>query len=409
MKSNVFYENGSFDSLTFSDTFGKKSNIDVTLNGQKVNTSPRFWGSLTQVVKNKTSFPTEFKLFSAQECLDRLQKNFNQDIRFCIDYVDGEYTLNGISRAKDQIFDYEQALAFLEKRYGSIEDAIYRNGIVSYTVDTNNAIKLFNSDDLKARKVLELPVDNFRDPQVYTEFLRLVCLNGMRASSREFVKTVKHGNQVSRLHDVFDTYERSKSFKVMEDLFNEKCKIQATASELKSVMSTIRDTYKVSDKEEVDFGESSSYFIRNSILEQSGLKDSFGIKVISDLDILNKKQLDGLPTQYTAFDLINILTELRTHVPVKENIRKIDKKVGDLLTKKDWILQGIDLPHGVGLDFENHSVGTFFSREERVKFKNLHNRALEYKKSKRRIISQTQEKTEATENTKKVENKLVLV
>jgi hypothetical protein len=388
MQKNVFYENGSFNSLDFSHTFGKKSKVDVTLDGQKVTASPRFWGSLTQLLKSNTSFPTEFKLFSAKECLTRLQERYNNEIRFCIDQNNGGYTLHGISLAKNKTFDFEQALSFLEKRYGSLDNANYKNGIVSYTVETKNSIKLFNSDDLKARKVLELPIDNFRDPQVYTEFLRLICLNGMRASSREFIKTIKFGNEVTRLHDVFDTYERSKSFKLMEDLFNQTCKIQATASELKSVMNTIKDTYKITDNQENDYSENSSYFIRNNILEQSGLKDSFGIRVISDLDILNKKQLDGLPTQYTAFDLINILTELRTHVSVGENLKKIDKKVGELLTKKDWILKDIDLPQEVGIDFENHSIGTFFSAQDRANYKSLYNRALESSKKVNKVIKE---------------------
>lgn len=390
MKHNVSYETGDFNSLTFSHTFGKKSKVDVTLHGQKVETTSRFWGSLTQLIKGNTSFPTEFKLFSAQECLERLQKNHNKQIKFCIDRVGGKLRLQGINDVKTNIFDIEQAMNFLDKRYGSLENVKYNNGIISYMAETNNSIKLFNSDDLKARKVLEIPIDNFRDPQVYTEFLRLVCLNGMRASSREFIKTVKFGNEAYRLHDVFDTYERSKSFKLMEDLFNEKCKIQTTASELKSVMNTIKDTYKVKDNEELnDYADSSSYFIRNNILDQSGLRDSFGIRVISDLDQLNKKQLDGLPTQYTAFDLINILTELRTHVSVGENLKKIDKKVGDLLTKKDWILKDIPLPDSVGIDFENHSIGTFFSTKERSQYKEIYNKSLKTKNEIKKIINES--------------------
>lgn len=373
MQNKVSYISGSFNSLSFGDNFGNKSKVNVALEGQTVKATPRFWGSLSQLLKTNTSFPSEFKLFSAKECLERIKNKYNRELTFCVDNSGGELKLLGVNNAKDNLFDINKAYNFLEKRYGDVENIRYKNGIVSYTVNTNNKVKLFNSDDLIARKVLEIPIDNYKDPQVYTEFLRLVCLNGMRAQSKEFVKAIKFGNETYRLNEIFDSYERSKSFKTMEEMFNQSCRVQAVASELKSVMNVIKDAYGMSIDSDIEKeGFSPSYFIRRNILLKSGLRDSFNIYNVSDLDTLNKKQLDGLPTNFTGFDLINMLTELRTHVGVGDNLRKIDKKVGELLTKKDWILKDIELPSGVGIDFEKHSIHNFFSKEDRSKATSLY-------------------------------------
>lgn len=387
MNHNVSYLNGDFNTLSFSDTMGSKKNTTVMFDGQEVNVNSRFWGSLSRMIKDQVSFPSEFKLFSASECLDRLQRQFNQDINFTVENNNGKLTLLGINKQSvDKSFGIDKALGFFENRYQNLDNLTYNNGVLSYIAETNQSIKLFNSDDLQARKILEIPIDGYMQPKVYTEFLRLVCANGMRAESKEFVKNVNFGNEVSRLHDVFDTYENSKTFKSMEDFMNRTCKVQATAGDLKSVMNTIKNTYnvtqdaKVSDEDRVNFNKASQN-MRYNILEQSGLKENFGITLISDFDILSTKHLDGLPTQFTGFDLINILTELRTHVNVGDKLKIIDKKVGDLLVKKDWALQDIELPTGVGIDFENHSVGTFFGDRDRNTYKEV------YKEEVRQIES----------------------
>lgn len=369
--TNVRYENASFKELDFTDTIGNRNKVGVKFDNQEVEVGERFWGSLINVMKDeKTGFPSEFKLFSAKECLDRLVKNYNRDIRFCIEEKDGKIKLLGMQKLVPNMeyFDYNKAVRFLENRYGSLDNMTYSNGVVTYKQDIEKNIKVFNGDDLKARKIIELPIDNFRNPLVYTAFLRLVCTNGMVAYSNEFIKQINFGNEVSRLHGVFDTYERSNTYGVMEELFNEKCKIQASAKELKELFNAIIEAYDSGAEDIFDNSSTrnlASQYIRNTLLDQSGLRENFSILNISDLNLLDNRTLEAIPTQYTAFDLINILTELRTHTRINDT-RKIDKKVGDFLTKKDWSLQHIDLD-SLNLNFEKHSIGTFFDSYQRTK------------------------------------------
>ncbi len=329
--SEIVVEEG--DQYRQNLTPGSKHNVmntKVTLDGDTLATSERFWTSLASKVGISTNI---FNLYSHKEVFDRIVRRaaFSRSGHAVAVRDVKNNKLLAITSPDKNILTYPSLKEVLKRNEG--KNLRYHDGVISsfhnMPVDTPLVI---SGEQFAPRIYLETPVDGWGDPRAYLALLRYVCSNGMVGFSKAFKSICKLGTDDPRysLNRMFDSYSNDEGLDVLSRRLSIANETWMSIDEAHMFMHVIEGWIDHKDNVFADP-------IRDAMKSLFGdLQGMFGI---SNLSEMNKRQRSMLPTQATIGEAINFATEIATHHTNRGSerdggfTRKIQAEIGNLISK----------------------------------------------------------------------------
>lgn len=171
---------------------------------------------------------------------------------------------------------------------------------------------------------------------------RLVCTNGMVATTKGLSLILKKTDGEKAVSSFFDTVTNLKGVADFEQEFKKRIILmmdtQASYEELLDVRENVE--YHVANMTEPDVRETVEQFIPTKEMKQAYLAKNI------DLNMVDRKKYKSIRTMYTVWELVNKLTDLSSH-PQRyglqlsqgnSSIFQLQKKAGELAFKERYDL-----------------------------------------------------------------------
>ncbi len=301
----------------------------LVLDGQKFETTDRFWASVSSRFGLNQKV---FKFFSGEEVLQRVMEvSLKEQKSVALRLVTDDKKVYGISDPAQKILSYEEVAEIFDKRG---IDWKFNNGQLQSLVTPEGGhqkIKL-GADDHAHRFFISAPIDGYGNNTAALALLRLICENGMVAQTPAFTTILKtgkgdHKDMAYGLERALNSFANDDGFAVLEHRVEVAQKSSASLSEIARINNVVR-------KFESD---DHSKAVLKAIDAASGYAlNRYGV---TDLKELGKKT-KVLPADCTIYDLMNVLTEAGTHIrldPLDKN--RVNALVGELLSS-EYDLEG---------------------------------------------------------------------
>ena len=184
-------------------------------------------------------------------------------------------------------------------------------------------------DQFQKQLHISVPIDGLYRPVISLHLLRIICLNGIVASAPAYRAEINCGR--TDAHQAIDraigAFSNDQGFASLEARIEE---AQITPASFAEVARASKLLSKVA----------APIPCRERLaLEAGDLASMFGIASISEL---SSKQLSQLASNMTVYELINLLTEISTHLAETSEAVKIDGFMGSLLVD-DYDLAGVTM------------------------------------------------------------------
>lgn len=282
-------------------------------------TTERFWESFRKQFHGQ-GVPKSFKLFSAQEIIDRLNtKGYDQRaLRMCIENSGGKEKLLGLSDQSKAVIDFDSFNEISRQHGNGIVS--YDNGVATMELaprDGNQAFKI-GGDDFKPRFILRTSVDGLGNTSFFTSLLRLVCQNGNVGYNPAFEQMIHLGKEdgIFSLNRAITCYDNEKSYHEIIQRMTSAQNSWASLNECQSM----HDRFIKLGADNKTMGAFRA--MTGNVVELYGL---------SNLNYMSKSKQAVMPAKCRVYDLINFATELATHHASIDVARKIHGLVGELL------------------------------------------------------------------------------
>jgi hypothetical protein len=321
-----------------ADRCAKTGVAEMSLDGEPVRTTKRFWNSLHQ----RFGFTSNvFRYFTPREVFDRISNVAPNDrVRWCLERgKDGRGTLQAVTNPSTALMPHDELVGLL-KRFGA-GDVRYSNGVVR-SIHRPRADGTFDvaGDGFQNKFVLETPVDGFGRPAVYLSLLRLICSNGAIGYSPAFRSelSVGRGNDgvAFALTRVLEGFNNEDGYAALRQRFESAAKSWASvheANRLYKLLARLHNQGHVAARGRPTGGDVAR--------EQSGplfaafhkmTGDLTRIYGLANLDAISAKRQRTLPTAARVYDLLNFASELATHHASEAGGRQVQAFIGDLIS-----------------------------------------------------------------------------
>lgn len=330
---------------------GKHKVNAVSLDGDDVNPSARFWTSIFAKYGFNNQF---FKYFDYGEVFNRIaERNGSDKVRVCvesrvIDTKKGQTTrrtalaATGVDRP---LLKYDE-LVGLVKDFGG-DQVQYANGIISsvHAPRIDGGEFSISGDSFCNRFSLQTPVDGYGNPNIYLMLLRQICSNGAIGMTKAFRSQVAVGkgeSGVFALTKAMEGFNNEEGFAAIRQRFESATSSWASVYETAQLYRTIA---RVANQGGITGGKSVltdkwKSNVENSVTEELPILSAFHKMTgdvaltygISNLDSLTVKRQRTLPTKCTVYDALNFATEVATHHANPEAARSLQAWVGQLIS-----------------------------------------------------------------------------
>lgn len=333
---------------------GKPTVTAVEVDGEPMRPTPRFWVSLfSKWGINKACF----KFFDFPEVFSRIsEREPNDRVRICVERSGGNTrpTLLAATNPDNPIVVYNELLEKLNAFDG--QDIRYHEGIVE-SIHTPRVTDTFKvaGDAFQNRFCMSSPIDGYGSPNLYLMLLRMVCVNGMIAMSKAFKSSLslgKGGDEVGHsIARALDSFNNEEGYSALRQRVEVATRSWASVYEAESLYSTLVKLHSNNQiKTDVDLAMGGS--IRRVLGLNDDNRDEAGnefkktpylaayhrltgdvqhIYGIANMDALSQKRQRVLPTKASAYDLINLATEVATHYTKPGADRVLNGWVGNFI------------------------------------------------------------------------------
>jgi hypothetical protein len=275
----------------------------LTLHGEPVTATPRFWKSFFHAAGVNDNV---FRLFSGDEVFARVTaRQPKRQLRFTVEHrPGGERRLLGIAQKSSAMLEPRSALALLQGH--GAEHLAYADGVVisrHVPADGPGAFRI-GPDDFENRFALELPLDGFGEPRLFAMMLRLICANGAVGVQKAFRNSVRLGDDPWHALDrSLGSYANRDGFAAMRRRFESAQRSWASLEEIASLEETLG---------KIGWGGGEGAPSRRAAFERS-IGDLPGIYGVASLNALTPKRRRLLPSRTRVYEAINFASELATH------------------------------------------------------------------------------------------------
>jgi len=311
---------------------GRVTLKDLTIDGQSVTATRRFWRSFFTrfgIAENV------FRYFSPEEVLGRISATSPDDsFRFCIanQQTGGKSSrrLLAVTNLKRPVIRYEE-IAELLTRYGGT-DISYRDGLVtSYHAPRGGSREFaIGGDQFRDRFCMETPVDGYGHPRLFLSMLRLVCSNGMVGYSRAFRSDIPMGKNMDHcISRALESFDNGDGYAALRQRFESSQTSWASVHECLQLGALL-------EKVQRENLTTSKGLLARFRSVAGNMSELYGL---ANLEALSDKRKRILPSKARVYDLINFASEVATHHMLPDGANRVQAFIGSVIAD-EYDLEG---------------------------------------------------------------------
>jgi len=295
-----------------------------------LDTTPRFWSSFNRLNKINDKL---YNLFSVEEVFNRVAERRGGAMQIAIekDFDTGRMKALSATPQNKGFLPADSILNILFSQ-GAV-DVRYENGrIQGFLSPEHEARDLkIGPDAFQLRNLVSIPVDGYGLPSMTVSLLRLICSNGIVGLTNAFSSDIKVGgsgkdNEIFNLSRGLEAFSNEKAQDLLIRRIENSRKSIASLSELEAAKFTL---IKAGVEAEYQKPLEKAIF---EVLRRHG---------IATINNLTEKQKRLVQTNFSVYDMLNLLTEISTHkVDSLADKSKIQGHIGELITK-EFDLEGL--------------------------------------------------------------------
>lgn len=301
----------------------------VDLDGEQCRVSQRFWKSIFARYRFGAS---TFRYFRPEEVFQRIcERSRADEVRITIERSPEKQPLAlAASRPSERLVTIAEA-AELASNYGATRIG-YADGRVDCTFTPKSgerALKI-GPDDFSNRFVLEAPIDGFGNARIHVALMRLLCANGMVGYHRAFASELPRGADPRHtLRRAIECFDHADGYAAIRERF-----LAAQGS-----WASVRDAAELG-KRLVKMGgidPTDKLQVLERFDELTGrVQEFYGL---TNVDTLPTRRQRLLPVKCRVYDLLNLASEVATHLTDAGNERPLQSWIGTTISD-EYDLEG---------------------------------------------------------------------
>jgi hypothetical protein len=349
-----------------TESKGKKKVVkSMTINGETLTPSSRFWTSLSATYGFSDAI---FKYFDHSEVFERISEveKDSDRLRICVERsVDGNNQpvnrLLGVSKPTRPIITHEELQNKLGM-HGGRDNQQYHDGLVESFHTPRAGANNFQvaGDNFVNRFVMVTPIDGYGMPNVYLSLMRQVCSNGAIAYARAFKSQLALGkgdeDTTYSFVRALDQFSNDEGYAALRQRFESAAESWASVSEAQSLYKllvkslntagaiqqshdamkatpfmrkALEKSYSRSSAIEDETAAAGTPVLRAFHATTGDITELYGL---ANIDAMSQKRQKTLPTKATIYDLINFATEVATHHADVFTGRQLNAWMGTLVS-----------------------------------------------------------------------------
>lgn len=320
---------------------GKKEIERVTIGGQEVAPTPRFWNSLYSKFGFSGSF---FNYFSPEEVLNRIAEvRPDERVRVCLQQEPGAEmkSVLAVSSPHKPYLPYDQVVEILANG-DPLSEITLSNGIIraSYAPRGESRFSIAG-DEFESRFDTFVPIDGYGAPSTVLGTLRLVCANGLVALSKIFQNRIPIGAKdndggLARIIQTLESFGNDEGYAALRSRLESATTSMASVAECNIIQKSVLQAMSGQKRE-----GSESEALKDLLNTFDRMFGNFGtLYGLVNENSIGQKRLQTLPSRATVYDLMNYATEISTHyVPNELKRRNVQGIIGEMLSK-EYDLEG---------------------------------------------------------------------
>ncbi len=307
---------------------GRVTLKDLTIDGQSVTATKRFWRSFFSrfgIAENV------FRYFAPDEVFKRISAMSPDDsFRYCISkQASGEKSggrsknrLLAVTNMKRPVIRYDE-VSDLIARYGGT-DIRYRDGLVTSFHAPRGGSREFSigGDQFRDRFCLETPIDGYGHPRLFLSMLRMVCSNGMVGYTRAFRSDIPMGKHMDHcISRALESFDNGDGYAALRQRFESAQTSWASVHECLQLGVVLEKL----QRENQSFSKGLLGRFRSIA---GNLSELYGL---ANLEALSDKRKRILPSKARVYDLINFASEVATHHAHADGANRMQAYIGSLI------------------------------------------------------------------------------
>jgi hypothetical protein len=297
----------------------------VIVDGNEFSSTNRFRDSLLGLIGQSNSI---FRLFSAEDVFNRFQEvNGSRIVNVNYEVETGRAISLTNGKSGRSVLDFNHL------REDVIGDApiSYHDGVVRAMLEPFRTEGFMVNNDVHLPRIsLHVPLDGYGGVQSFLSMLRQVCSNGMVAMGSAFKHTIKIAggdNPVATLRRFKNAFYDEDGYSDLRDRLN-------TAGETPASIGEFSRLLKLVTSSNISLGLLGK-------IEQS-VSDTQEYYGLSALNAIDEKRARQVPSKLSVYDLINMSSEISTHVTDSPQVaNRLQALCGDLLSNQ-FDLEGMN-------------------------------------------------------------------
>lgn len=301
----------------------------LTINGEGVQPTPRFWTSF--FVRFGIS-ENIFKYFDHAEVFQRIASRAKSDrLRYCLERDDvGHAQLLAVSNPERPLIEYDEVTTLTSKY--AVCATTYHQGVVTTTHIPRAGDQTFDihGDQFQHRFVMDTPIDGYGQPKIHLSFLRLLCSNGAIGYAQAFRSEIAAGKDIAYgLVRALDSFDNEEGYSALRQRFESAQRSWASVHECDTLY---RQLAKL-----MSTGDLTAEHVFDRFHQLTGnLHSLYGL---ANFDALSVKRQRVLPAKCRVYDLVNFASELATHHAAACGQRLLQGYIGNLISD-EYDLEG---------------------------------------------------------------------
>jgi hypothetical protein len=326
---------------------GKKT-FTLEMGEKSVPVSSRFFSSLGSKSGVKSAF---FDLFSPAEIIEKVvKKNGDMDI---VVTLDGTAAL-GVFRTGEPMISIKDAIASMSG-FEPLEISYSQGEIRALFVPGKTTKETVISDENYAKQFgVSVPVDGFGQPQLVPVLVRVLCMNQLAPAGNEFSSPIVVGKEDGghTIARALKAYSGDKNFATLAEKLDQNRTAFASVAEIHRLDKSLASLKSLPSPRALEISKTIWGMVGREARD-----------VFYKNHVENPKMLRRIASGLTRYELLQMLTEIRTH----EIQSELEKRGFDSLAH-DFLKRDPDLEH-TAEKIKSKAVNSFFSK--RTKSPNL--------------------------------------
>ena len=290
---------------------------------EKTEVSNRFLSSLGRKTGVKKDY---FQVMPPEEVVSRVVSK-DGDSELVVAYDKSQVL--GVTRPEDTLVRVDQAMKVIGGFNPS--NISYLNGEIkaSFDLQRGGGDTAILGENFAKKFMLSVPVDGFEMPSLSPILIRLICTNGMVGEGPAFSSDIKIGR-----NDAGFTLERALSTYSGDQQFSKIAERLALSKNAFASVAEVTQFVDMLSKHKVDNRIISTVWQlagRNAMIQSMSLKG------------INPRHMRKISTELCRYDLLNMVTEVRTHIV--DNVvasRVLDAFVSSLISRDPDLEGSVD-------------------------------------------------------------------